>query len=68
MKKAPEAENDYKNSFLIKFLDQGDAFDVEGSLTRGGANRPRIPKPATKEEMKLNQNRQHAIAGGDQMP
>ena len=39
------------------------------SLTRGaGANKARIPKPATKEEMKLNQNRQHAIAVGTEMP
>ena len=43
LKRAPDGSNDnYKESFLIKFLDQGDAFEPENSLTRKN-NRARIP-------------------------
>lgn len=43
LKRAPDGSNDnYKESFLIKFLDQGDAFDLDYSLTRKN-NRTRIP-------------------------
>ena len=67
---ANKGEEDYKDNFLIKFLDERGAFDLDSSFghesksKKKAADKARIPQPATKEELKKNQLKQHEVAAG----